>query len=97
MDVPPLGMLPLPLLQQPHTASSSLCPHTITFLQDLEMLPQDVPNEVWGQLEKAVLPECTEGRSIHTELLEVHTFQAELIHSPHHPVPNMGFCPLPGV
>lgn len=97
MDVPPSGILPNPPQQQPHTASSSLPPHTFTFLQDLEMFPQDVPNEVWGQLEKAVLPECTESCSIHTELLEVHTFQAELIHGPHHPVPNMGFCPLPGV
>lgn len=80
-----------------HTAPASLYPHTFTFLQDLEMLPQDVPNEVWGQLKKAVFSQCTERGSVHTELLEVHTLQAELIHSPHHPIPNVGFCPLPGV
>lgn len=61
------------------------------------MLPQDVSNEVWSQLEKAVFPQRTEGCSVHTELLEIHTFQAELIDSPHHPVPNMGLCPLPGI
>lgn len=71
--------------------------HAFTFLQDLQMLPQDVPNEVWSQLEKAVFPQRTEGCSVHTELLEIHTFQAELIDSPHHPVPNMGLCPLPGI
>ena len=61
------------------------------------MFPQDVPNEVWGQLEKAVFPQRAEGCPVHTELLEVHTLQAELVDSPHHPVPNVGLCPLPGI
>lgn len=96
--VPPWGTLPAHLPSQLlRPASSSLRPHTLTFLQDLQMFPQDVPDEVRGQLEKAVFPQCTESRSVHTELLEVHTLQAELVHSPHHPVPNMGFRPLPGV
>lgn len=61
------------------------------------MLPQDVPDKVWSQLQEALFTQGTQCRSIHTELLEVHTFQTELIDSPHHPIPNMGFCPLPGV
>lgn len=61
------------------------------------MLPQDIPNKVWSQLEEAFFTQGTQCCSTHAELLEVHTFQAELIHSPHHPVPDVGFCPLPGV
>lgn len=61
------------------------------------MFPQDVPNEVRGQLEEAVFAQRTERGSVHAELLEVHALQAELVHSPHHPVPHVGLCPLPGV
>lgn len=69
----------------------------LTFLQDLQMFPKDIPHKVRCQLQEALLAQGTEGSSIHAELLEIHFLQAELVHCPHHPVPHVRLCPLLGV
>lgn len=76
------------LWKLPRAGPTSLIPPPssgIYLLQDLQVFHKMSPTKS-GASSKAVFPSAP----AHTELLEVHTLQAELIDSPYHPVPNVG-------
>lgn len=45
----------------------------LTFLHDVQVLPQDVSDKVRCQVQEAVLPQSTQPRSADAELLQLHS------------------------
>ena len=61
------------------------------------MFPEYVAHKVGGQVQEALLAQSAQDGPVHTELVVVHVFQAELVYRPRQPLCNMAVCPLSGV
>jgi len=72
--------------------------HVLTFLQDVQVLPQNVAGEGWRDGQELLLAQIDHGTALHlVEGVQVHGDQRELILGPVEPVDDMLLRPFTGI
>lgn len=60
-----------------------------TFLEKLEVLPEDIPHEGRGAGQEGVTSHAYQVPPLHLELLHRHALQAEVLDGPHEPLSHV--------
>ena len=69
----------------------------VTFLQNLQVLPEDVTDERWRPLEERLAALSDQLLAVHRELVQVDAFETELVDRPVEPLRHVQTAPAAGV
>lgn len=69
----------------------------LTFLEDFQVLPQNVTHKGWGTRQERLLPHLADVTTFHEKLMKGDTLQRKLAHGPADPKVDMLFGPFTGI